>query len=112
MIAPSLCVCVCACVCVCVCVCVYIYICVCTAETKTASYHAVHCKVVVLGLQLNSMLVVPSNLCVAGEEKPLVVHDPVEHLHTEEGKKTQLLLQNELQMNWVFPSHVYSQQQQ
>lgn len=48
------------------------------------SYHAVHCKMVVLGLQLDGMLVVPSDLCVTGEKKPLVVHDPVEHLHTEQ----------------------------
>lgn len=79
-----------------------VYICVYTAETKTSSYHAVHCEVVMLGLQLNSMLVVPSNLSVTGEEKPLVVHDPVEHLHTEEGKKTITVIQNELQMYWVF----------
>lgn len=46
------------------------------------SYHAVHCKVVVLGLQLDGMLVVPSDLCVTGEKKPLVVHDPIEHLYT------------------------------
>lgn len=52
--------------------------------TCTFSYHAVHSEVVVLGLQLDSVLVVPPDLCVAGEEKPLVVHDPVKHLHTGE----------------------------
>lgn len=46
---------------------------------------------VVLGLQLDSVLVVPSDLCVTGEEKPLVVHDPVEHLHIEEGEKMQYI---------------------
>ena len=61
--------------------------CTCATETKTLSYHAVHSKVVVLGLQLDSMLVVPSDLCVTGEKKPLVVHDPVEHLEMEERKK-------------------------
>lgn len=66
---------------------VFLCMCACRTETKTASYHAVHSKVVVLGLQLDSMLVVPSDLCVTGEEKPLVVHDPVEHLHMEEGEK-------------------------
>lgn len=64
---------------------------VCATETKTTSYHAVHCKVVVLGLQLDGMLVVPSDLRVTGEKKPLVVHDPVEHLHTEEGEKMYLV---------------------
>ena len=44
------------------------------------SYHTVHGKVVVLGLQLPGMLVVPSYLCVAGQEQALVVHDPVKHL--------------------------------
>lgn len=83
--------------------------CVCTTETKTASYHAVHSKVVVLGLQLDSMLVVPSDLCVTGQKKSLVVHDPVEHLHTEEGEKIQSVLQNVLQMKRVFPCRVYSQ---
>lgn len=47
---------------------------------ETKSYHAVHGKVVVLGLQLDSMLVVPSDLRVTGEKKAFVVHDPVEHL--------------------------------
>lgn len=51
------------------------------------SYHAVHSKVVVLGLQLYSMLVVPSDLRVTGEKKPFVVHDPVEHLRTKRGRK-------------------------
>lgn len=50
-------------------------------KKKRRSYHAVHRKVVVLGLQLDSVLVVAPDLCVTGEEKPLVVHDPVEHLH-------------------------------
>lgn len=59
--------------------------CVCTAETKTMSYHAVHRKMVVLGLQLDGMLVVPSDLCVTGEKKALVVHDPVEHLQNKSG---------------------------
>lgn len=75
------------------CECVSVHVCVCTTETKT-SYHAVHSKVVVLGLQLDSVLVVPSNLCITGEKKPLVVHDPVEHLFTEEGEKMQSVLQN------------------
>lgn len=57
------------------------------SETKTASYHAVHGEVVVLGLQLDGVLVVSPDLRVAGEEKPLVVHDPVEHLHTGEGER-------------------------
>lgn len=55
-------------------------------KEKTASYHAIHSKVVVLGLQLHSMLVVRSDLCVTGEEKPLVVHDPIEHLHVKKGR--------------------------
>lgn len=59
-------------------------------ETKIASYHAVHGKVVVLGLQLDGMLVVPSDLCVTGEKKPLVVHDPIEHLRTGEWDKMQI----------------------
>lgn len=49
-------------------------------KLENAPHHAVHGEVVVLRLQLNSVLVVPSDLCVAGEEEPLVVHDPVEHL--------------------------------
>lgn len=53
-------------VCVCACVC--------------ASYHAVHCEVVVLGLQLYGVGVVIANLCVACQEQTLVVHDPVKHL--------------------------------
>lgn len=61
--------------------------CVWHREAKTASYHAIHSKVVVLGLQLHSVLVVPSNLGVTGEEKPLVVHDPVEHLHVKSREK-------------------------
>lgn len=76
----------------------------CTTETNTTSYHTVHSKVVVLGLQLNRMLVVPSDLCVTGEKKALVVHDPVEHLHREEGEKARLVSENELQMKRVFPS--------
>ncbi len=40
---------------------------------------------VVLGLQLHGVLVVPSDLCVTGEEESLVVHDPVEHLHKKRG---------------------------
>lgn len=59
-----------------------------STKQKTTSYHAVHRKVIVLGLQLDSMLVVPPNLCVTGEEKPLVVHDPIEHLHAGGSEKT------------------------
>lgn len=84
--------------------------CVCAPDgEKTTSYHAVHGKVVVLGLQLYSMLVVPSDLCVTGEKKALVVQDPVEHLQTEKGKKMQMSVQNALQIKRVFPS-VCSQQ--
>ena len=75
--------------------------CTCATETKTLSYHAVHGKVVVLGLQLDSMLVVPSDLCVTGEKKPLVVHDPVKHLENEEREKMQLVSQNAAQMKKV-----------
>lgn len=59
-----------------------------STETKVTAYHAVHRKVVVLGLQLDGVLVVPPDLCVTREEKPLVVHDPVEHLHTGGSEKT------------------------
>ena len=51
--------------CVCVCVC---------------PYHAVHSKVVVLGLQLHGVGVIVPYLRVAGQEQALVVHDPVKHL--------------------------------
>lgn len=56
-------------------------------RVQTVTYHTVHSKVVVLGLQLNGMLVVPSNLSVTGEEEPLVVHDPIKHLHMEEEER-------------------------
>lgn len=81
-------------VCDCMCVCFSACVCVCvfTAKTKTASYHAVHSEVVVLCLQLDSMLVVPSNLCVTGEEKSFVVHDPIKHLHNNDVEKMQLVL--------------------
>lgn len=59
-----------------------------SSKNKTTSYHAVHRKVVVLGLQFDSMLVVPPDLCVTGEEKPLVVHDPVEHLRERGSEET------------------------
>lgn len=44
------------------------------------SYHAVHCKVLVLRLQLHGVGVVVADLRVARQEQTLVVHDPVEHL--------------------------------
>lgn len=44
------------------------------------SYHAVHCKVLVLGLQLHGVGVVVADLGVARQEQSLVVHDPVKHL--------------------------------
>lgn len=44
------------------------------------SYHAVHGKVVVLGLELHGVGVVVANFCVACQEQTLVVHDPVKHL--------------------------------
>jgi len=60
------------------------------------SYHAVHSEVVVLGLQLHGVGVVVADLRVARQEQTLVVHDPVEHLDTQEGKKMQIVLQKAL----------------
>lgn len=65
----------------------------CSWRLQRGSYHAVHSKVVVLRLQLYGMLMVPSDLRVAGQEKPLVVHDPIEHLHAEWVEKKHLFLQ-------------------
>lgn len=48
------------------------------------SYHAVHGKVVVLGLQLHGVGVVVANFCVACQEQTLIVHDPVKHLKHRE----------------------------
>lgn len=45
-----------------------------------ASYHAVHGKVVVLGLELHGMRVAGPNLSVAVQKQALVVCDPVKHL--------------------------------
>lgn len=54
------------------------------------SYHAVHGKVVVLGLQLHSVGVVVADLRVACQEQTLVVHDPVEHLRQTDRKIGQI----------------------
>lgn len=61
---------------------------VCAWQLTIGSYHAVHSEVVVLRLQLHSMLVVPSDLCVTGQEKPLVVHYPIKHLQRVGGENT------------------------
>lgn len=44
------------------------------------SHHAVHCKVLVLRLQLHGLEVVVADICVACQEQTLVVHDPIKHL--------------------------------
>lgn len=44
------------------------------------SYHAVHGKVVVLGLELHGVRVAGPNLGVAVQKQALVVCDPVKHL--------------------------------
>ncbi len=46
----------------------------------TQPYHAVHCKVVVLGLQLEHMLMVGSYLSVGCQEQAFIMDDPIEHL--------------------------------
>lgn len=46
------------------------------------SYHAVHGKVIVLGLKIHGMRVIVTNLSVAGQKQTFIVHDPVEHLQT------------------------------
>lgn len=45
-----------------------------------SSHHAVHGKVVVLGLQLHGVGVVVADLSVSSQKQPFVVHDPVKHL--------------------------------
>lgn len=55
-------------------------LCACLRVCVFVSYHAVHSKVVVLGLQLYGVRVVVADLCVACQEQTLVVHDPVKHL--------------------------------
>lgn len=62
------------------------HLCVCVCE----SYHAVHSKVVVLGLQLDSVGVVVANLCVACQKQTLVVQDPVKHLRQEDAEHTHI----------------------
>lgn len=49
-------------------------------SVPTASYHAVHGKVVVLRLQLHRVGVAGSDLSVAVQKQALVVCDPVKHL--------------------------------
>lgn len=51
-----------------------------TLPCTRVSYHAVHCEVLVLGLQLHGVGVVVADLRVARQEQTLVVHDPVKHL--------------------------------
>jgi len=46
----------------------------------TQSYHAVHCKVVVLGLQLQHMLMFGSYLCVGCQEQAFIMDNPIKHL--------------------------------
>lgn len=52
----------------------------------TASYHAVHSKVVVLCLKLHGVRMAGPNLGVAVQKQALVVCDPVKHLPEQKGE--------------------------